>query len=933
MEGNPNPAPTKRPRRGGGASALKPPDHCASNATTKRKKVASALESPDLSNATTKRKKVAGGRSLKRAADNTDAPMKQIRGTAKRPADDHSTKPPKVPQALKESRTTVSLSLRKCLVSTGDKANAEVNAIDEMVAATTWAAQRTMMFANLLVLKRLENGREPCALDRDFFFRCFQYSCQAKVNGERTKKPVDYLPGELWRAKRRKVNERRKELGEPPLESPRDDAIFTQEELDENELQLACDRADERKKNREQEQHDLKQCMADFDQVRTQGEFDKTAMWRPNPVQAVLTKSGEPKAGAFVNPGVSDHIEALIHGEIISNATTYIATSFVARRRLYLEDSISCFFKTSSHRARVVTVLLQHLDTNVRLHPESTIDWKPVFSRIRTAELVKSFRVELEDALKNGLIPKCSELLTQLGNAPPATPVNLKAEPHKFLRQMHVIQKARDLVLSGIQQADAENAEESDALEDEVEQADAALDYQDRVKYRSVFSLLPNRSGQSVFIFITTKSAASMKALDMDSLDSWYDKIFDFSKALGRGKLANVIPKSFRTDGVQLKVSLKRPGSTSDLMVKRGFGSLRGRCTAEIESTRRGIFELQETLAQSIETLEERGVVGLDPGRKDVYSSVMNQTERLHDLSNHKPHSHHLSNEQWSQLQRTRMIRAKDRKWRRVTGVARPSSGRASVLGALSIYSLRVGDYDALLASVGYRLSEAQILADYQTRRNRRVFRFSRLLATKSATARVCNSIMHHTEVLPRVPSGTRRKGRLSGRLRRPNPIVVFGGGQYASGGGGLASVPRKALIRELGHKTVVVIADEYKTSQMCCKCGTKLIDPDLRCSIGGCRIGEKRRFAAPDSRRLRQCPSEACLQSESHDDDSSKVFARHWNRDTNAAINILQVGMRWWDQGVRPDALRRSTPTALANADSPPSEELLEDINLLSEQ
>jgi len=58
-----------------------------------------------------------------------------------------------------------------------------------------------------------------------------------------------------------------------------------------------------------------------------------------------------------------------------------------------------------------------------------------------------------------------------------------------------------------------------------------------------------------------------------------------------------------------------------------------------------------------------------------------------------------------------------------------------------------------------------------------------------------------------------------------------------------------------------------------------------------------------------------------------------HWNRDTNAAINILQVGVEWWLRGVRPEPLRRSTPTTPASVDSLLPEGILEDINLLSEQ
>jgi hypothetical protein len=124
------------------------------------------------------------------------------------------------------------------------------------------------------------------------------------------------------------------------------------------------------------------------------------------------------------------------------------------------------------------------------------------------------------------------------------------------------------------------------ALEGEVEQLAVGLDYQDMIQYRKVFALLPNRGGQSAFIFIDKNRAAAMKTLQTESVGQWYDNIFNLSTALGRGKMSKVLPTSFRTDGVQFKVGLKRPGSTPDLMVKRGFGSLMDRRCESIGTNR-----------------------------------------------------------------------------------------------------------------------------------------------------------------------------------------------------------------------------------------------------------------------------------------------------------------------------------------------------------
>jgi hypothetical protein len=490
--------------------------------------------------------------------------------------------------------------------------------VERMVEATTWAVQRTMFFANMIVLKLLQDGREPPPINRNFLYKCFQYACQATVSAVRAKRPFDYHLSELTKAKRTKANKDRKDRGEAPLKLTADNIDTV--ELDDEELVDCRERADELVKTKAIEAAILGDCVKDFDAVRAQGGF-ADELWRPPGAKPKLTQKNVATVGSFQVPGLGDQMEAMIVSEMVPNATTYIATTFVARRQQHLEDAIAKFFKTPRHRSRVVTMLLQVLEDGLPFVPDD-IDWAPVMARIRTRELHCSFQVQLGEAYAKGLMESCVELMDRLGRTLPATPANLKEHPHVFMRQMHVIQLARNAALVDIH-ALGEKDEQDNALEDEVEEMEAAIDYDPR-PYRKVFSLLPLRSGQSVFIFLDKKRAASM-GIDTSGT-RWYDKILDLSLALPAGKLRSVIPESFRTDGVQVKVGLKRPGTTSDLMVKRGFGSLKGRSCAAIELERRGIFELTETTGDSV-AIEARSVVGLDPGRKDVYSSVMSSTE------------------------------------------------------------------------------------------------------------------------------------------------------------------------------------------------------------------------------------------------------------------------------------------------------------------
>jgi len=840
------------------------------------------------------------------------------------------------PEKLEDARTVVSISLKKCLV---DTERCTLAYIERMVDATTWASQRTMWMANLVVLKCLENDLEPPALTRDFLFKCFQYSCQAKMRGAIDKRPFDYDTSEIHQAQRAKVNARLKIQGVSLLKAcmvkSYQDEVLTPQERD-----VALAVAGGKTQKREQEARALAMCDEMFVRIRVDAGFDDLTIWCPDSARPSKTKSGQIVKGAFEVAGLSDQMEQVIRAELVPNAITYISESYRQRRRVYIEDVMSKFFKTKAHTSRVATHMEQIIDGVVpALLDGVEIDWTPVRGRIRTDKLRKSFEEELKlaesgDDQNRTFRDECVDVIKCMKSIP-ATTENLKKQPHAFLRPMHYIQRQRCDALDWIQQVAAEvdgdavnkpNVDRNEAVGDEEdEESDeedegAALTEglrYDIKKYRSVFALLPMRKGHASFLFLDKKRAESM-GLPVSDEDSWSSTIFKFSDSLAPDRLNRIIHNSFRTDGVQIKVSLQRPGCPSDILSKRGFAKLHSRTSDVLELERRGVFELTNTHSLDHTNLLKRGVVGLDPGVKDVYTSVMNSTAEIQ-----RRDSHHISNDEWSHLQRTRLIRRKDHGWRTVSGIALRSPMENSILTGLSLRSPKVGRYTDLLVAVKYRMLNAKTMWSYQMRRNRRVYRFSRLIATKSATERACDAIIHHRRVFPRVKDHKRVKKtrqRRRGRTRKPKeslhtdvklrPIVVFGGGQYASGGNGLASVPRKALIATIAHKTVVCIADENNTSQKCSDCGSQLVHPDLRPLVNNCRIGRERKFTIPQKRRLRQCTSETCsgIRSQSHADGVRETYHKHWNRDVNAAINILNIGIEWWTHHRRPRALCRKS-------------------------
>ena len=118
---------------------------------------------------------------------------------------------------------------------------------------------------------------------------------------------------------------------------------------------------------------------------------------------------------------------------------------------------------------------------------------------------------------------------------------------------------------------------------------------------------------------------------------------------------------------------------------------------------------------------------------------------------------------------------------------------------------LKVSNYQRLLEAVEYRIGTREILWQYQMRRNRRVYRFSSLLAGKSAIDRLADAVVVHSSPVPRGKSTSNNKKPLRNLER---PIVAFGGGQFRSGGNGLQSVPRKALVKKIAERTVVCMSE-----------------------------------------------------------------------------------------------------------------------------
>ena len=179
--------------------------------------------------------------------------------------------------------------------------------------------------------------------------------------------------------------------------------------------------------------------------------------------------------------------------------------------------------------------------------------------------------------------------------------------------------------------------------------------------------------------------------------------------------------------------------------------------------------------------------------------------------------------------------------------------------------------------------------------------------------------------------------------------IVGFGNGGFSVCSAGSDPCPRKSLLVPLARRAVVVMVDEYRTSQACSRCGAQTAklarrrtgvaeDEEEEDDDDGALVPSEALRAARLERRRRgrilRCP--ACKPSAPEvegavvpappyaaetEEGGTRLAACLWNRDVNAANNMQACTLAWLLRGDRPEALRRppraeavATPEAISN-------------------
>ena len=284
----------------------------------------------------------------------------------------------------------------------------------------------------------------------------------------------------------------------------------------------------------------------------------------------------------------------------------------------------------------------------------------------------------------------------------------------------------------------------------------------------------------------------------------------------GPDKCPWMIGESFLTDGVQIKLLLLTvehgrkafPGSSQ--LNEMGYNKL-PRANAQLESLLqkgRGVYNIS-SLLESTSIKEDLVVMSADPGQAKVIN-VSSATARIwakQDPGLILESSTCVFGDEYrrdtlaSRSDEYETFRRKDQRY----GVA---------IERLSKEKKRTSCLETFIKYCKSWRANGVELSLETLQQARKFMRFDRFRATQKTLAKIANKYMGHVEDTCRV--------------------MLFGKASFRAQKG-RASAPRKALIREMASRGVVLMVDEYNTSKKCPGCREDTIEDKER-RIRSCR-------------------------------------------------------------------------------------------------
>lgn len=446
-------------------------------------------------------------------------------------------------------------------------------------------------------------------------------------------------------------------------------------------------------------------------------------------------------------------------------------------------------------------------------------------------------------------------------------------------------------------------------------------------------SLLPLKQFGPQFIRLSASTVDSIvpKRLHDPESETWYGKVFTrVPRSITRDGKRNL--SSIMTDGVQVRFCLERtpdhlfpageqeacllfPKDVWKLTSEKRLPVERPDNLLDLVNVQRGIFDL-ESLRDPSGSIENCSVIGVDPGRKDI------ATWSASDKGNHPaPKDFRDLGSGTKRVSST--LHKRDTlisRWNRVDLALRKATGVEAVFEELAKQSRKTASESDIAQYCRVVLENQSSLEKYyyhggkeMKKKDRKVFsrslgirrsvddRMIRKWRFRRFSARQTFLDTFALKLLGKQTKATRKADQKpcsdetplwpldSGTRSDPNQkrVVAFGNAKFSVASPGHFPCPRKALIKRLSYQSVVVMVDEFKTSQVCCLCHRKMLDE-------------------PGTRsRVKKCTT--CLAHfETGGTPTSQCV--YWDRDTNASLNIYWLAVSHFRGLQRPEGLCRGS-------------------------
>ena len=287
---------------------------------------------------------------------------------------------------------------------------------------------------------------------------------------------------------------------------------------------------------------------------------------------------------------------------------------------------------------------------------------------------------------------------------------------------------------------------------------------------------------------------------------------------------------AFRTDGVALAVTFvsgRAPAAfDAASLMQKGYQLAAPTTPVDPSETRRGLYFVGEARCDVAPTVAAMRATVVDPGFcKPVHvASVRTDSALPFDEAEHW----HVTEEEWMCESGRARAQGSERCRRDETEYGRALESLSGAGRRKSATTTFVEYAGAMLRTLGVRAAEltsvARSAARWQQKRNlaRFIGRLCDRLLDRTSTRPAKNQPPAHNQ-----PCATayereelRRQLMEVRRQRKETPTVVFfGDASYGPSMRGHNAIPKKGILRELCHRGLTILLDEYKTSKMC-PCG-----------------------------------------------------------------------------------------------------------------